>query len=89
SDIGYINDLWYGGIVYTMILWSFFIQNFLALFYSKMESKFLNIKVLSLILFIISIISHVKGTFYAPSSYWNFIVLICVFNMVEKNRKGR
>lgn len=89
SDIGYINDLWYGGILYSIILWIFFTQNFLALFYSKIQSKFIELKTLSLIFLIVSIIVHIKGTFYAPSSYWNFIVLICVFNMVEENRKGR
>ncbi|MGL5049541.1 MAG: hypothetical protein ACRC6E_02755 [Fusobacteriaceae bacterium] len=84
SDIGYVNDMWFGGIFYTVIIWLFFIHNFISLYFSKIKSD-LSLKIMATIFFIVSIISHIKGTFYGPSSWWNFIVLICVFNMIERD----
>ncbi|MGL5903665.1 MAG: hypothetical protein ACRCZO_13365 [Cetobacterium sp.] len=82
SDIGYINDLWFGGIIYSLILWLFISINIIWLYFSKIKSKYVNLKALSIIFLIVCIISHIKGTFYGPSSYWNFLILIFMYNII-------
>lgn len=86
SDVGYVNDLWMGGVFYFVLLWQFFIQNFLYLYCSKINSNFIKIKSLSLIFLFVSVLAHIKGRFYGPSSWWNFIVLICVFNILKERK---
>ncbi|MGL4393570.1 MAG: hypothetical protein ACRCSK_09105 [Fusobacteriaceae bacterium] len=83
SDIGFVNDLWYGGIFYIALLYAFFIMNFIAVFYTIQNGKMEKKKIL-IIIFLVVIACHVKGTFYWVGPIWNLIVLLFVFNYIEK-----
>lgn len=82
SDKGYINDLWLGGFLYIVPLYMFFIINYIKLYYYK-SVGIINLKIISLIFIISSILSHIKGNFYMAGSIWNLIVLVIVFCFIE------
>lgn len=90
SDIGYINDLWFGGIIYTVLIWIFFIRNFISLYKNTEIRKLIYLKMFLNILLVTTIISHIKGTNYTFSSFWGLILIVFSYNTLkEKKNKDR
>lgn len=84
SDIGYVNDLWFGGIIYTLLIWIFIIRNFISLYKNIEMMKLINLKILVNLLIIVAIICHIKGTIYTFSSFWGLVLLMFSYNTLKE-----
>lgn len=84
SDIGYINDIWLGGICFVIILYSFLFFNLLYIFRAKNDL----IKFVGLFLFFVLPIVNIKGMAISTMNpIMNFTVLFCILS--ELNMKKR
>ena len=72
SDLGFINDIWVGGLLYVAVLYSFVIARILKLYKTEDEfNKFLSVLLISLIF-----ILNFKGRMFAMNSVLNLTVVI-------------
>jgi len=84
SDIGYINDLWFGGIFYIAILYLFFMSIIWRLYRSKDHTASL----LGLCLLFIYPITNIKGIMFSMNSVSNLVILSYIYVIsAEKTKK--
>lgn len=91
SDIGYINDLIYGGLILVILIMFFFMKISMRLWQIKDKES----KLFALLFFGIFLIANVKGEFFRPSPANRVIILIFVyfiynskmFNQINGNKK--
>lgn len=78
TDIGYINDIWLGGLIYCIISYASFMLIFISIYRSKTEDK-ISIKVISLFLLTTFLISNIKGIIISVNEFINMLFLIEIF----------
>jgi len=84
TDIGYINDLWLGGIVYIISLYGFF---FHMILYPRLKWKYnKEYSYIAYLLMIVMIVSNLKGYIFIMNNVTNLIIIIYVFSL-QKYRK--
>jgi 4-amino-4-deoxy-L-arabinose transferase-like glycosyltransferase len=77
SDIGYINQLFYGGIVYLMLQFSVLFVTFFYVFKSmKFTQENLKMKVFLIVCLLTFLISNIKGYFFLVKPGLRLIYLI-------------
>lgn len=72
SDVGYINDIWLGGILYVILTYSVFTKFMVKMIKSKIEL----ISFVGLLFLITIPIVNIKGTAYSMNAFMNFLVVI-------------
>ena len=85
TDVGFINDIWYGGIIYTLSL-------YFGLFKwmrreIRSDSISAEFKTITNILFLILLVANIKGqSFRINDCYKIFIMMLCYAHMknIEK-----
>lgn len=83
TDVGWINDIWTGGILYTVIIYIFFLTVLWSIYRTK--SDFLNInKFIALLLFGVFIASNFKGQIFANNAVITFLFYLCIFVYLRK-----
>jgi len=84
SDVGYINDLWFGGIFYILIVYVLFIAMMWRLYRSRDKTASL----LGLYFLLIYPIVNFKGIVFSMNSISNFVVIAYIYIMaIEKTKK--
>lgn len=81
SDIGFVNDIWIGGILYTVVIWAMFSITF----YYVMIKSVLNQRVLLLILLCFMIISNIKGMVITPNELMSCVYVFLTFFILKLN----
>lgn len=76
SDVGYVNNIWYGGIFYTISTIFFFISSCLKIFKKSNYSN--EIKYLSILFITTFIVSNIKGVIFGVN---DFMILFIIFYM--------
>ena len=86
SDVGYINDIWYGGIVYAIFQYAFFYYIFSRLM--KKENAAV-LRFFGLFLMIIIPVLNMKGIACSMNAFTNLVLIlvIAVINMPGAKRK--
>ncbi len=80
SDIGYIQNIYYGGLIYCFILYiPFILLAYVA--FKKHNEK--DIKVFLLSIFITIIIAHMKGNIFSSNPGYRGAILIFIFVIIE------
>lgn len=80
SDIGYINDIWFGGILYMAVVYPFFLRMMWSLFRKKEGAlSFLGISLLFLYPAL-----NIKGIAFSMNDFTNFFILIYIMGVVRK-----
>lgn len=84
SDIGFINDIWKGGILYSAVLWLGFV--YLLKRMTKTAKQLNNMTILFLLRFfgVVAIIINLKGFFFVKEA--QTIILMLLFVSLECNR---
>ena len=77
SDVGFINDIWLGGVLYVFFLYCLHIKYMCKLFKS---SKSL-VSFIGILMLIVSLIINIKGQAFAKASFSIFFFLVCVVEM--------
>lgn len=76
SDSGYIRNIYFGGVVYLLIL----LSSFFLIFYKVRKNLYIYV-FLSICLFL-----HLKGVFiFNNPGFWGVILLVCTYFHKEKN----
>ena len=83
SDIGYINDIWLGGMLYSILIYLFFMALLLDIYKSKNDEEIS--KFLFLILLGTLLITNVKGYIIVTNNFTTLFFIIYVF--VATNKK--
>lgn len=85
SDIGYINDIWYGGLIYAVAQYAFFYFLFSRLM--KCHSKIL--RCICVYLMLVMPILNIKGIAFSMSGFTNLIVIliIAMINMTPREEQ--
>lgn len=83
SDIGYINDIWFGGFLYSILIYSLFIKLIFSMkavneSYDKLGS-FLTILFLGAF-----VVSNIKGYIFSMNNLTNLLFIIFSFTMFKK-----
>ncbi|WP_336866206.1 hypothetical protein [Peribacillus frigoritolerans] len=84
SDIGYVNDIWLGGIFYSIFIYLFLI----LIIYKIGRSIFIDIrlaKFISILLFGTFLFSNIKGYIFTMNNMTNLLFLIFAFLVLKKN----
>ncbi|MGG3557255.1 hypothetical protein ABES23_11490 [Peribacillus frigoritolerans] len=85
SDIGYINDIWLGGLLYTVFIYIYFIFILNAIGRAdgsnNRDTKFLYILLLGTFF-----VSNIKGYIFVMNNMTNLLFLIFTFIAVRKNK---
>lgn len=79
SDIGFINDMWIGGIFYFITLWGMFLVVFSYIF----NRSFLNHKYLLITLLCFMLISNIKGMVITPNELMSCVYVILTFYIMK------
>ncbi|TLU81971.1 MAG: hypothetical protein FDX21_10485 [Chlorobium sp.] len=79
SDIGYVNDLYYGGLVYSIILYS----SYLFLF-SRYNKKNIIEKVVNLSVICYLLLTNIKGEVFYPNDLIKGVLLVIIFSIMVK-----
>jgi len=80
SDVGYVNDIWFGGILYMAIVYPFFLGMMWSLFRKKEGApSFLGISLLFLYPAL-----NIKGIAFSMNDFTNFFILIYIMGVVRK-----
>lgn len=82
SDVGYINDLWFGGILYILILYPFFLRMMWLLFRKKDGA----ISFLGLSLLFLYPALNIKGTAFSMNDFTNFFLIAYIMAVVRKDQ---
>lgn len=88
SDVGFINDLWRGGLFYSIALLILYITMLTHLYKSKVGNKEFT-RFISVFFLLIFIMTNIKGSFFIHSDltvvFWLFYTAL-VFNSENKDR---
>ena len=81
SDIGYIRNIYYGGLTYLTLLFT----SLAVLFWSGLKlHKNVLLKLLMYFLFIACMLAHIKGNIFSSNPGYRAVYLIFVFNIVNR-----
>ena len=83
SDIGYINDIWRGGIVYVILLYCFMMKQFWNLY--KNDDK--TVSFIGIFAFILFPILNIKGSIYSMNNLTVVLFLLIFVCIVDKTKK--
>lgn len=86
SDVGYIQQISYGGIVYLLLIVSFFILMFIKLIKSTDHDSFNKFIPFTFIFTIL--LCNIKGNFFQLQSALNTIIIIYIFVIYQKSIKN-
>ena len=76
SDIGYVNQIYYGGITYLLIMFVFLWKMFKRNYYNTAS------KLLAIVFFLVLPVANYKGiAFFVPSGFFRLITLFYVFSI--------
>ena len=79
TDVGYVNDIFMGGIIYISILYGAFTK----FIFSKTRKK--HVFLIKILIFIGLIIANLKGQIFVNSTFMTFILLIiCMYIFLEE-----
>ena len=78
SDVGWVNDIWTGGIIYSVIIYSFFCKKLHEIYRHESESVNLN-KFLASFLFGILFVANFKGPIFESNEVITVIFLLWLF----------
>ncbi len=84
SDVGYVNDIWYGGIVYCSAIMIFFITRFLSIFKNKqiIDKGLAVMKYVGVLIFLVV---NIKGYFFSQNEAIHLILLYCIYEKLNQN----
>ena len=82
SDIGYINDIWFGGIFFSIMIYYLFIRILLKIYKSN-NNQNINKKFLSIFLLIIFFVSNIKGPIVRVSEFTCLILLLYTVRNID------
>ena len=91
SDIGYVNDIWLGGIVYAVIIYSYLIIK-LKKIWQSLNNQNANGTITSLFLLLVIASGNLKGTIYAVNEFINLFYLIyiaCILGIVRQKAQQK
>ncbi|MBQ8719520.1 MAG: hypothetical protein IJY65_00625 [Clostridia bacterium] len=77
SDVGYINDLWLGGLIYVIVLYGFYIRYMLKLFRSKNSL----ISFIGIMMLVSIFVVNIKGISFSKTSFNVFMFLLCIVEL--------
>ena len=81
SDIGFINDIWLGGLVYLLLIYGFYFHLLFEIFKGKVTNKFI-----SLFFFGIFIVANIKGFVFITNDIITvFYILYFYLVILKKN----
>ncbi len=87
TDVGFINDIWYGGIFYTVILYLSIFKLMKNTAFKKTVSN--ENKNLLWIMYILLLVSNLKGmSFKINDCYTTFFVMLCYCRMIAVNESN-
>jgi hypothetical protein len=75
SDVGYINYIWIGGIVYEICLWIYI----LYLIKPLLKNSDVFVKWLALFMIITCLIMNIKDTLFGVNEFMNFLFILALF----------
>lgn len=88
SDVGYINDIWFGGICYIILVYYAFYKMIIKI----LKSENVNYSRLGSLLLLLFPILNIKGIVFTMFSLTNFLMIIYVYingkNMIYTGKKG-
>lgn len=81
TDIGFINDIWMGGLVYLFLVWRFFLYNTVKIIEGDAYSrKVKNVKLLAYGVAFVLLITNIKGQVFTWNEFINFwFVLFAIY----------
>jgi hypothetical protein len=74
SDVGYTNDIWFGGVFYLLIVYLFFVK----MMWRLIKSNDGIISFIGIFLLILYPIINIKGIIFSMNSLTNFFILLFV-----------
>ena len=83
SDIGYVINLYYGGLIFSLLLYLAYFILIMAFYKGGSVVE----KNISICLLVYLAIANVKGNVFIPSELINGIVLLIVFSIISKSYK--
>ena len=89
SDIGYINDMWLGGLTYLFVVYGCVLAFFRKLFLKHRNHQYVRI-VLSVLMTGIAV-SNMKGTVLSFNNVSTLVILICIFaigGIIDESRNN-
>jgi hypothetical protein len=85
SDVGFINDLWLGGMIYIILLYSYFLHKIIRI--QKKVSKHFRVGfIVSLFLFLVLIAVNFKGIIFKQNEFINLFFLIYIYSLSLNNK---
>lgn len=86
SDIGFINDIWFGGIIYCILIYSFYIRILVQI--SKMSLLDGLNRYIALLFFCILITSNIKGYVFAVNNIICFVWFVYIYIVMSVNKNN-
>lgn len=83
SDVGYINDVWLGGFLYAITLYSIFV---IIMGKTIQKSKFQTDKMIYTALLIIFLISNIKGYIFIHNNISSILIIMVLYRLILKKR---
>ena len=77
SDIGYVNDIWYGGVVYAICIYVFFLRMLKKIKLKNLGSVYFNN--LTFVMLISIVIANIKGYIFGFNNLSTLILIIYVY----------
>lgn len=74
SDVGFINDIWFGGFIYALFIYLFFVKNMLML-YNKKNSI---LSFVGLYFLLAYLILNFKGYIFFVNGMTNIFIILCI-----------
>lgn len=75
SDVGYINDIWYGGLVYAALLYAVFAYGMQQL---RSKCHVGAVRFMGVFLAVVMPLLNIKGMAFTMQGYSNFIVILAI-----------
>lgn len=85
TDVGFVNDLFLGGIVFTVLLYSSIIK----LYLSGRCKNSVELRYFPIIIVLLSLILNIKGYAFRFNEFTNLFVLISVFAILYKSQSTK
>ena len=85
SDIGFINDIWFGGIVYVLLLYGVTYYMLIKLFRSKSDI----LHFVALFFMVLLPVVNIKGIAFTTNQFTLFIYLLFIVNARDEARINR
>lgn len=73
SDIGFINDIWIGGVIYVVMLYSLYIRYMIKLFRTKKSL----LSFIGIMMLLMDFVVNIKGQAFGRASFNVFMFLVC------------